>query len=163
MIGVCRVRSRCRIRSAVSKPSMPGIWTSIRISAKSSLEQPAQRLDAGAGPDEVLAQLAQRRLEDEEVAGRVVDHEDVDLRLGRHGRSPGLVAGDGSRCGSPRAVEPDAEERPELLALHRLGDVVGCAGVEALPAIVLHGLGRQGDDRQRRGTAACSRIARIVS
>ena len=48
-------------------------------------QQPAQRLDAGAGPDEVLTQLAQRRLEDEEVAGRVVDHEDVDLRLGRHG------------------------------------------------------------------------------
>ena len=86
MIGVCRVRSRCRIRSATSKPSMPGIWTSIRISANSSLEQPAQRLDAGAGPDEVLAQVAQRRLEDEEVAGRVVDHENVDLWLGLHGR-----------------------------------------------------------------------------
>ncbi len=48
-------------------------------------QQPAQRLDAGAGPDQVLTQVAQCRLEDEEVAGRVVDHEDVDPRLGRHG------------------------------------------------------------------------------
>ena len=147
MIGVCRVRSRCRIRSATSKPSMPGIWTSIRISAKSSVEQPAQRLDAGAGPDEVLAQLAQRRLQDEEVVRRVVDHEDVDFRLGLHGLVSGRAGASGCSAYS-RAVEPDAQERPELLALHRLGDVVGCAGVEALPAIVLHGLGGQGDDRQ---------------
>ena len=68
------------------------------------------------------------------------------------GGPPGAATASGS--GSPRAVEPDTQERPELLALHRLGDVVGRPGVEALPAIVLHGLGRQGDDRQRRGTAA---------
>ena len=33
---MCRVRSRCLISSAVSKPSMPGIWTSSRMTAKSS-------------------------------------------------------------------------------------------------------------------------------
>ena len=36
MIGTARVRSRSLISSAVSKPSSPGIWTSSRITAKSS-------------------------------------------------------------------------------------------------------------------------------
>src|SRR5438128_1867413 len=35
MIGVCCERSRSRIKAAVSKPSMPGILTSIKITAKS--------------------------------------------------------------------------------------------------------------------------------
>src|ERR1700730_17355629 len=35
MIGVCCERSRSRIKVAVSKPSMPGILTSIKIAAKS--------------------------------------------------------------------------------------------------------------------------------
>jgi hypothetical protein len=36
MIGVVRLRSRPRMNLAVSKPSMPGIWTSSRTTAKSS-------------------------------------------------------------------------------------------------------------------------------
>ena len=36
MIGIVLVRSRCLITSAASNPSMPGIWTSSRMTAKSS-------------------------------------------------------------------------------------------------------------------------------
>ena len=61
------------------------------------------------------------------------------------GRSGSSVA---STEPGPRAVEPDAEHRQELLAADRLGEVVRRARLEALAAVVLHGLGRQGDDRQ---------------
>ena len=47
MIGVCRERSRWRISAAVSNPSMPGIWTSSRMTAKS---WSSSRLSASA-PD----------------------------------------------------------------------------------------------------------------
>ena len=49
MIGIVLVRSRCLISSAVSNPSMPGIWTSSRITAKSS-RCSRMRSASAAGP-----------------------------------------------------------------------------------------------------------------
>ena len=76
MIGTFLVRSRRLIRAAVSKPSMPGICASRRISAKSSLQQRAQRLLAGAGPYQGLVEGAEDRLEGQEVLRAVVDQQD---------------------------------------------------------------------------------------
>ena len=39
MIGVCSLRGRWRIKDAVSKPSMPGMETSMRMTAQSSLSR----------------------------------------------------------------------------------------------------------------------------
>src|SRR6185437_13249674 len=46
------------------------------------------------------------------------------------------------------AAQPDADHRVELVEVHRLGEVVVCAGRETLLAIAAHGLGSECDDRQ---------------
>src|SRR5215472_5588619 len=48
-------------------------------------------------------------------------------------------------CGT---IEPNAQERGELLDVHGLGDVVRSSRSEALLAVTLHRLGRYGDDGQ---------------
>src|SRR5215211_4681261 len=47
------------------------------------------------------------------------------------------------------SVQPDPHEREQLVRVHRLRDVVGRAGRDALLAIALHCLRRQRDDGQR--------------
>ena len=69
----------------------------------------------------------------------------------------------GSGLGAARRVQPDAQQREQLLGVDRLGDVVGRAGLDALLAVALHRLGGERDDRQVREPLACSRMARIVS
>ena len=46
-MGVCRLRTRRLITPAVWMPSMPGIWTSIRIIAKS----PSRSLRSASSPE----------------------------------------------------------------------------------------------------------------
>ena len=65
--------------AAVSKPSMSGMLTSSRMTAKSCSQQLPQRLRAGAGRDEVLAQVLQDRLVDQQLLRQVVHDQDVDL------------------------------------------------------------------------------------
>src|SRR5580658_2808145 len=43
----------------------------------------------------------------------------------------------------------NAQHREELLQVHRLGDVIGSAGLDTFCAVTLHCLGGKGDDRQR--------------
>ena len=71
-------------------------------------QQPPQGLNARAGTNEVLAQLLESDFQDGEVAGCVIDHENVNFglllhRLFSYGRvtSPGLAL----------AVKPDAQQR----------------------------------------------------
>ena len=61
----------------------------MRMTAKSSSRTRRQGLDARAGPDEVLAQAAEGRLQGEEVVGRVVDQQDVGPGLLGAGGAPG--------------------------------------------------------------------------
>src|SRR3954467_5977223 len=51
---------------------------------------------------------------------------------------------------SPSVVQPHPHQRQQLLDVDRLGDVVRGAGGYAALAVALHGLGRQGDDGERR-------------
>ena len=84
MIGVCCERSRSRISAAVSKPSMPGIWTSIRMTAKSS----SRMRSSASSPERARTRsrpiAAQDRLQGEQVVRLVVHQQDVDLLLGLH-------------------------------------------------------------------------------
>ena len=75
--------------AAVSNPSMPGMLTSSRTTANSLLQEAAQRLAPRRRRQDVLVQVGQDGREREQLAGVVVDHEDVDavarlaVRLGR--------------------------------------------------------------------------------
>ena len=70
------------------------------------VEQCAQRLAAGVGADDVLAQLLEDRFERQQLLGLVVDEQDVDLCVGH-------------RCRSETAVLRTAECRSDTcFALH---------------------------------------------
>src|SRR5437870_210391 len=76
-------------------------------------------------------------------------------------RSPGSTAGRGDGGGwmgrgtamgeasEPSSARPEADELHQLVAVHRLGQVVGGTGYDATVPIFLQGLGGDGDDRQR--------------
>src|SRR5262249_57070448 len=55
------------------------------------------------------------------------------------GSSPAIAAS---------ARQPQADRGQEATRVHRLGEVVGCARLDALLAVPLHRLGRQRDDRE---------------
>ncbi len=99
------------------------------------LEQRAQRLLAGARPDQLLVERAQDRLEREEVLGSVVDQEDLGP-LGHDSHEP--------------------EDREQLVDVDRLGDVVGGARGQAVLPVAGHRLRGQRDDREVCGTPAPS-------
>ena len=67
------------------------------------------------------------------------------------------------RHGSASAVQPHAQQRQQLVGVHRLGDVVRRPGLQALLAIALHRLGGQRQNRQRPKRRGFCRISRIVS
>src|SRR5271167_18016 len=46
---------------------------------------------------------------------------------------------EGLMVAAPLAMQPHAQRRHQLLYVHRLGQIVGCAGLQALFAIALHG------------------------
>src|SRR5262249_39667648 len=76
------------------------------------------------------------------------------------GRLTNLISPLCSRCGGwfsscqqsgaklHRAGQPDPQEREELLSVDGLGDVIRGPRFQAFLAVSLHGLGRQGNDRQ---------------
>ncbi len=87
MIGVCSDFFRCRIRAAVSKPSISGMLTSSRIRAKvlvraaGGSSPPAPRAHA----NDVLPQVVEDCLQRNELLGHVVDDQDIDSTVGFHG------------------------------------------------------------------------------
>src|SRR6266540_6852585 len=52
---------------------------------------------------------------------------------------------DDPRCS---LVEPDPQQGTELVHVHRFGDVIRSAGLEASFAVAFHGLGGDREDRQ---------------
>src|SRR5215510_12484258 len=152
MIGTLRVRSRPRIRAAVSRPLMIGMRTSIRMTAASSL---SRNLSASL-PEDALTMLRSG-------ACSIVSSDNRLARLSSTSRmlifpfpffiaSPKDYAGIASTIilygGCYVPIEPDAQHRKELIHVDRLGDVIGGSGFEALVAIGLHRLGSQSDDRE---------------
>ena len=68
-------------------------------------------------------------------------------------RSRSFIAGTRPSSARSGGSRPQPDQLEQLGRVHRLGQVVGRAGLEALLAVVLQRLGGDGDDRQRRGTA----------
>ena len=58
--------------------------------------------------------------------------------------------GAAAAAAGPSARHPDAQECKQQLDVHRLGDIVRSAGIEALLAVALHRLGGDGDQRHVR-------------
>ena len=150
MIGVISDCSRCRMSAAVSNPSMTGMRTSSRMTAKSWAMTQRKRGESGVGFDDAIAERRQHGLQRQPLRGVVVDHQD------RDGRRAVVTAVHRRRVAEPRALMPAAHGRQprlergeELGGVDRLGDVVVGAGVDAALALAGHDLAGDGDDRER--------------
>jgi len=93
-IGVCADLRYCRIRLAVSRPSMSGMFDVQQDHRELHLQDVAQRLLPRPGADDVLLQFVQDGAEDDMLFRQVVHHQDVDFLLcpllRRRGSHPGL-------------------------------------------------------------------------
>src|SRR5579863_10647247 len=153
MIGMSRVLARRLMCAAVSKPSMPGITTSSRITANS----PVSSAFSAASPDltgtrtwfseDRIASSAVRfsaRSSTSRILGFAVK---VTSSL-----RPGSRLARLTRRGLPGsgALQPAPHDAQQMPGVHRLGDVVGGAGGDGLLPVPLHRLRGHRDDRQVR-------------
>ena len=76
MIGVCSASLRMRMNRAVSKPSMIGICTSMRITANALLHHRAQRGLARLDVDDRVPERLEDATDREVLGGVVVHHQD---------------------------------------------------------------------------------------
>src|SRR5215467_6010970 len=155
MIGTCAERARLRISDAVSSPSIPGMLTSRRITAKS-----CSRTDLSACcPDSAMKILGPRssrivwytsRLSERSSTMRIST---CDSSTGQTEASPSGGAGlcdiGAKPSRSPRATlpQPRPQHTDHQLGVDRLGKVIPRASFHALLPVALHRLGRDGDDR----------------
>src|SRR5262245_63233318 len=138
MSGVYRERSRWRIRVAVSNPSMSGMRTSSKISAKSR----RKRQRRASAPD--LAVTISRPGPASSASMAMSDFTSSSTM--RMLAMESLLM---SRSGAfLLAEEPDAQQRKQLIGVHRLGNIIRCAGFETFLAVAFHGFCRQGEYRQ---------------
>ena len=79
MIGVFSKRGCWWISAAVSKPSMPGMFTSSRIAAKSMSMSRCKRLGAAPRVHEVLPEHGQDRVVAQQPRRLIVHEQDVDF------------------------------------------------------------------------------------
>src|SRR5258706_15039600 len=126
MIGVWRERCTLRISPAVSKPSIPGMRTSIRISAKSFF-----RIRRSASwPEEAVTTLRSGPLNNCSIAARLFGSSSTTRIFAFDGPAGAVIAF--------LLVQPDAHQGHQLLDVDRLGDVVRGARLYALLAVLLH-------------------------
>ena len=149
MIGVCADFLRCRISAGRLEAVHVRHVDVEQDDGELLLEHLLQRLLAGAGGDDVLPQLLEDRAEDDMLVRQVVDDQDVGLLRARRGaRRLGHQDALLTACSQARSTASICSR------VDRLGQVVPGAGLDALLAVALHGLGRHRDDRQVLARAA---------
>src|SRR4051812_34858486 len=151
MIGVCDVFRRERISSAVSRPSMPGMLTSRRITAHSLSS--SQR--NASSPEEAVTMFwssssrmvrKTTRLSRRSSTMRMLERSTGSAAVATV--SSGMTARGIWADTVTSALQPGLEDRDELFTVHRLGQVVPRARLDAAFAVPLHRLRRHRDDRQ---------------
>src|ERR1700704_3084530 len=141
MIGVVSERRRCRMRAAVSKPSIPGMFTSSRMTAKSCLS----RQRSASFPDAARTRFWFSSDNTVSCASSLSGRSST-IRMLTFSSAGSVVALESAGIGL--TMKPVAQERQETLGVHRLRDVIAGAGVDAFLAIALHRFRGQRDDRQ---------------
>src|SRR5687768_4050115 len=132
------------MRAAVSKPSMPGIFTSSSTTANSCFISAS----SASRPEFTATRLCPS-------GSRMARY--VSSRAGWSSTSRmfaaswpwGIGAGSLLILFAFSGLQPHANQRQQLVGVDGFGDVIGCAGLQALLAVALHGLGGQRDDGQQ--------------
>src|SRR5712692_4581292 len=139
MMGMCRSLDRWRMIVAVSNPSMSGMLTSSRSTAKSR----SSSCRSASAPEETQTTFSPRSASSASIALSCA---------GRSSTTRMLTGAGGPGFGwlMPRSLpeEPGAEFRDQLFGIDRFREIVRRAGVDALLAVALHGLRGDRDDRQ---------------
>src|SRR4051794_37338182 len=161
MIGVCSERFRSRISAAVSKPSISGMLTSSKMTAKSSLsrQRNASRPECAltmvwpssssvASIDRIFSGMSSTM---SMLTGSVVFIKNLDPSpVTRDERPPKSTSASVSevRFQACLAFDPSAKHGQHLFRIHWLRQVIPGPSFDALLPVALHGLGRNGDDRE---------------
>src|SRR5260370_4684053 len=138
MMGTRRKRGCWRIRPAVSNPSMAGVLTSSRMAASSR----SRSWRSASAPDCTHTTFSPSSESSAPIDISLEGTSSTTRMLTR----PVLALEGLIRRGLAR--QPVPELAHQLLGVHRLGQVVGRAGLDALLPITLHGFGGHPDDRQ---------------
>src|SRR5689334_7542280 len=139
MMGVVSLRGRCRISLAVSNPSIPGMLTSSRMTAKSS----RKRQRKASVPERARTRFW-RKSESRTSWARSLSGRSSTIRILTF--SSATSVGWNSLVMS--TMHPAPQEREETFRIHGLGNVIACARFNTFLAIALHRLGGQSDDRK---------------
>src|SRR6185436_6814743 len=153
MIGVWEDLRRERMSSAVSSPSIPGMFTSSRITAQSL----SRSHRSASSPEEAVTMFwssssrivrKTTRLSRRSSTMRMFERSDVAMTAGSS-----TCVGAGWFCTFAftvftSAVQPGLEDREQLVAVDGLGQLVPSPRLDAALAVALQGLRGHGDDRQ---------------
>src|SRR5713101_2821363 len=185
MIGVCSELFLCRMSAAVSNPSMPGMLTSSRTTAKSRWS----RWRRASRPEVAVTTVSPSSPSSAESASSFSGLSSTTRMLTRSSGFTFLLSSSESRIAEYRPfgaaipgerrthdpfthesaleslpVQPCAQDGQHLIDVHRLGEVVPGARLERLLPVPLHRLGRHGDDRQVPGAVDLpDRAHRVVA
>src|SRR6266516_2856576 len=132
MIGVCSQRGRVRMSAAVSKPSMIGMLTSSRMTAKS----PWRSARSASFPEPTFTTFWPSSARIASSATSLSGWSSTTRMSTRSFRTDLLL----------RQPEPEGGKQP--LGVDRLREVVRGAGLDAFLPVALHRLGGQRDERQ---------------
>src|SRR4051812_44501341 len=161
MIGVCADLRRERMSSAVSRPSMPGMFTSSRITAH-SLSRSQRKAST---PDEAVTMFCSSSSRMVRNTTRLSSRSSTMRMFDRSSGVAALASSRGATTGicafiDTSALQPRLEHREQLLAVHGLGQIVPGPGLDAALAVALHGLRGHRYDRQVLAARETADLAR---
>src|SRR5205823_8817059 len=135
--------------SAVSRPSMPGMLTSSRITAHSLSS--SQR--SASSPEEAVTMFWSSSSRIVRKTTRLSRRSSTIRMLERSSGAPASasLSTAGMTCDSSIVIsflQPGLEDRDQLVAVHGLRQVVPRARLDAALAVALHGFRGHGHDRQ---------------
>src|SRR4051794_40974840 len=136
MIGTSRVLRRRLMALAISKPSIPGITMSSRITANSFVSSAR----SASSPDLARIMFWSSELRIASSATRFSSRSST-----RRMFAFSATVNPPSRT---RPTEPRPHDVKKMVRIDRLGHIVRRTGFDALLPVALHRLGGQGDDRQ---------------
>src|SRR4051812_8528433 len=132
------------MRAAVSKPFIVGMLTSRRMAAKSA----SISFCNASVPERALIRFSPSMPSiasyDSSLCGWSSTRRMLTLSSFCFIALPSPSAG----AAAPLRVQPHAQHRQQLAAVHRLGDVIRRPGLQAFFPVAFHRLRRKGDDRQ---------------
>src|SRR5262249_54786192 len=135
IIGVCADFLRPRIRAAVSKPSMPGMFTSSRMTANSL----SRTCRSASWPERTVITVCPNSARTDSRTSNFSGSSSITRML-----TLSFI----DQCHPWLAIQPRPQDGQQLLRIDGFGEIIPGPGLDAFLPVAFHGLGRHGDDRE---------------